>query len=249
MKTKFVTTTVCAAALMAATLPALAEDEADGPISFSGSVTLTSNYVFRGISQTQNDPAIQGSLDLSHEEGFYLGVWASNIDFDDGAEDANLEVDFYAGFIHEFETVSIDIGVLYYAYPDAFDDYNYWEIYLKPSIEIPVGEQALTLKGGIYYSPEFFFDTGDATYLTAGVAFAVNEDLSIDANVGVQSVDETVPDDYTDWNVGVTLSKFGFSFDLRYTDTDMDDAECFSFTASVNDVCDAQVVFSIKRVL
>lgn len=232
-------TAVCAAALLTVSVPALAED--GGAFSFSGSVTLTTDYVFRGISQTQNDPAIQGDFRVDHESGLFGSVWASNVDFDDGAEDTNLEIDWTLGFANEVDDkFSYEVGVIYYAYPDSNDDYNYWEFYFAPSYALAVGENTLTLSGGVYYSPEFFLDTGDAWYLTAGAALQLTDAISIDANIGHQDIEDAIPDDYTDWNAGATFTyePWGVDFDVRYIDTNI---------SCVNDICDERVVFSVTK--
>jgi uncharacterized protein (TIGR02001 family) len=83
-------TQVLAAAAL--TLSALAA-QAD----VTGTVTVVSDYDFRGITQTSQDPALQGSIDYSHDSGFYVGAWGSNVDFGDCC-DENVEVDIYAGF-------------------------------------------------------------------------------------------------------------------------------------------------------
>lgn len=251
MKVSVLKSAVCAAALMVVAAPAaMAQEEASSPFSFSGSVTLTSDYVFRGISQTQEDPALQGSFDVSHESGLYAGVWASNVDFDDGSTptgtDTNLEVDFYGGFANSIDAFSYDLGVIYYAYPDTSGaDYDYVEFLLGLGYDFEV----LSISGAVYYSPDFFAETGDAWYVTAGIAVPVTDWLTLDANYGLQTIDETTPDDYSDWNVGATVSIEGFDFSVRYTDTDLSTAECASFSASVNDVCEGRAVFSVSRAL
>ncbi|MBI1239885.1 MAG: hypothetical protein GC199_11155 [Alphaproteobacteria bacterium] len=246
MKVSVLKSAVCAAALMVVAAPAaMAQEEASSPFSFSGSLTLTSDYVFRGISQTQNDPALQGSFDVSHESGLYAGVWASNVDFND-ATDTNLEVDFYGGFANSIEAFSYDIGVLYYAYPDTSGvDYDYVEFLLGLGYDFEV----LSISGAVYYSPDFFAETGDAYYVTAGVAVPVLDWLTLDANVGYQDIDDNVTfgaDDYTDWNVGATVSVEGFDFGVRYTDND---AEVPGGGDLANDIADSKVVFSVSRAL
>jgi uncharacterized protein (TIGR02001 family) len=243
MKTFNLKTAVCAAALLAVSVPAYADET--GAFSFEGSVTLTTDYVFRGISQTQNDPAVQGDMTISHETGFFGTIWASNVDFDDGAEDTNLEVDFTLGFANEVENTafSYDVGVIYYAYPDADDDYNYWELYFAPAYAIAMsGDRSIGLSGGIYYSPEFFGDTGDAWYVTGGISVPIIDALSASANIGYQDVEDL--DDYTDWNVGLTYNyePWGLDFDVRYHDTDID-------TVCANDICDERFVGSVKKSL
>lgn len=241
---------VCAAALAALASPAIAQDS---PFSYSGTVTLTTDYVFRGISQTQNDPALQGSFDVSHSSGLYAGAWASNVDFNDPT-DTNIEIDLYAGFTNEIDKFSYDVGVIYYLYPDSGGslnalgfpaDYDYLEFKLLGAYDFDV----LTVTGGLYYSPDFFAESDDAVYLTGGIAVPFYEQngvtLTFDANIGVQWIDDEAAfglRDYVDWNAGITLGWEGFEFGLRYTDTDFGSG-CF------NDVCDAKAVLSVSRAL
>ena len=88
-------------------VPALAAAEDGGPHSLSANVGLTSNYLFRGISQTGGDPAIQGGLDYTHASGFYLGTWGSNVGWIEdyqGYDSSNLELDLYGGSTVSYET-------------------------------------------------------------------------------------------------------------------------------------------------
>jgi uncharacterized protein (TIGR02001 family) len=101
-----------ALAAAAATL-ALAGAASAQELKASYNVGVTSDYVFRGVSQTQEDPALQGGIDLSYGIG-YAGVWASNVDF--GANDPKTEIDFYAGVKPTVGDTSLDFGVLYYGY-------------------------------------------------------------------------------------------------------------------------------------
>ena len=95
---------------------------------FAGNVTLASDYRFRGISQGDRSPAIQGGFDIAAENGLYFGTWASNVTF----SGASIEMDFYAGWGGEInENTAIDVGVLWYTYPedDANPDLDYVEFY------------------------------------------------------------------------------------------------------------------------
>jgi uncharacterized protein (TIGR02001 family) len=77
--------------------------------NFGASVTLTTDYVFRGVSQTDENPAIQGSFDYKHPVSAYLGVWASNVD--ESISKGNIEIDYYAGFTRElFKGFSFDVS-------------------------------------------------------------------------------------------------------------------------------------------
>ena len=96
--------------------PVLAEDS---PIEFSANVGYFSDYIYRGGSQTADGAAIQGGFDMSHESGFYIGTWASNVDF---GNSANIEIDFYGGVGGDLPNgVSWDVGALYYWYPGVKD--------------------------------------------------------------------------------------------------------------------------------
>ena len=135
-----------------AAAPAFAQE-----VAISGNVALTTDYAFRGISQTDQSPAIQGGLDLT-SGSFYAGAWASNINFGTGG--ANLELDVYGGYKFTAGPVNFDVGIIGYLYPGAADDgaeLDYWEGYVKPSIAV---SDQVTLGGAIYYSPEFTAEIG-----------------------------------------------------------------------------------------
>ncbi|MGB5569317.1 MAG: TorF family putative porin [Sedimenticolaceae bacterium] len=93
---------------------------------FSANIGATSNYVWRGVTQTDNGAAVSGGLDYAHDSGFYAGTWASNVDFGDGS---GAEVDLYGGFGNKLDNgLGYDVGATYYAYPN-YDDSNFSEIY------------------------------------------------------------------------------------------------------------------------
>jgi len=102
----------------------VAEEKSD--LSISANMAITSNYVWRGMTQTKDSPALQGGVDLEYK-GFYLGTWGSNVDF--GDDDNSLEADFYAGYKAEFAGIGFDAGIIQYAYPNASDEYNFKEVY------------------------------------------------------------------------------------------------------------------------
>lgn len=207
-----------------------------GDFTIGGNVGLMTDYVYRGVSQTDEGPAIQGGFDVSHISGFYAGIWGSNVDFNDGDE-ATVEVDYFAGYSGELSGVNYDLGALYYTYPGADDDldYDYWEFAAAVGYDFDV----FALSGTINYSPEFFGDTGDAFYYSAAVDVPLPYDLSLSSHIGHQTVDEG--EDYTDWAVGLGYSLAGFDLALTYTDTDLDEPdECA-------DGCSARIVASVSR--
>jgi uncharacterized protein (TIGR02001 family) len=114
--------TLIAAALVGALAPAVSSaEEAKSPYTLTGNIGLFSQYIFRGLTQTNREPAVQGGFDFSHESGFYLGNWNSNVSWltDSKAYASNsIEMDFYGGWRTTFaDDFTFDIGTLYYAYP------------------------------------------------------------------------------------------------------------------------------------
>lgn len=217
--------------------PAFAQE-----VTISGNVALTTDYAFRGVSQTDENPALQGGLDATFgDSGFYLGTWASSINFGTGG--ANMELDVYGGYKFDAGPVSFDIGVLGYLYPGAADagaELDFWEGYIKPSIAL---SDNFTLGGVLAYSPEFTGESGDAFYYEVNGAFTVSPELSFSGAVGFQTVDTAGffagEDEYTTWNIGGTYSAAGLGFDLRYHGTDVDNVSIY----------DDRVIFSIKKAM
>jgi uncharacterized protein (TIGR02001 family) len=232
-------TTIAVATLMASSGMAMAE------VEFSGNVALTTDYVFRGISQTDG-PAVQGGFDMEVSNGLYAGIWASNLDFGD---DADIEVDYYAGFGGEFANkLGYDVGVTYYSYPssNAADagDYDFTEVY--GSLSYDFGPAAATL--GLNHSSDYFGGSDNATYVYVGVDVPLANDFALSMQYGDQSIDDNAAfgtPDYNDWKVGLSKSVGGFDFALDYTDTDLSDAECFGGS----DLCDDRFIFTISKSL
>ncbi len=115
MKSKLLTTLI----LAACAVPGIALADEASP--FSANVGLTTDYIFRGISQTSAEPALQGGIDYAHGSGFYAGIWGSNVswisDFNPGVS-SSLELDTYFGFRNALDSgFSYDVGYIRYNYP------------------------------------------------------------------------------------------------------------------------------------
>ena len=146
---------------------------------FSGTVTLTSDYDYRGYSQTAGDFAIQGSLDYAHDSGFYASAWGSSLDWGQDS-DANIEVDYIVGFSRDIgdSGVAWDAGLLFYTYP-GLSSANFVELYgglswslfnIKLSYSddfAGLGASAWYLDGGVGYD----WDNGLSTFAYAGYSF------------------------------------------------------------------------------
>jgi uncharacterized protein (TIGR02001 family) len=210
-----------AAALVLATTPALAQDGGFG--TFSGAVALTSDYVFRGFSQSDEKMALQPALNWTTEAGFHVNLWGSNVDFNDGGE-ADVEVDVTAGFAGSLDKLGYDVGVIYYAYPGARGALNY--DYVEGYATLTYDAEAATLTGSAFYSPDFFGGLDDAVALQGGLAVPVIEGLTFDAQLGVQLLKAASGADYLYWNAGLTYSFPWADVGLKYHDTDVNTSGC-----------------------
>jgi uncharacterized protein (TIGR02001 family) len=200
--------------------------QAEEPSSLTGSLALTSDYTFRGLTQTNRDPALQGGLEYASASGFYVGTWGSNISWLSDGQDSvssSLEVDGYAGYRGKWgEAVSYDVGVLYYwypgSYPSGFTDPDTVEGYFS------VGWSIFTLKYSHAFTDLFgIAGASGSGYLDLALSQGFAEKWTFDAHVGHQRVDGYSDLDYTDWSLGVSRDLGnGFSVALAYVDTNAD---------------------------
>ncbi|GGI87516.1 TorF family putative porin [Shewanella gelidii] len=195
---------------------------------FSGNIGATTNYLWRGVSQTADSTAVQGGLDYEHESGFYAGTWISNVDFGDGT---SFEMDLYAGYAGSItEDLSYDVFYLLYGYPDAPGDVDFGELTAVANWKWLSVSYAHTIHGGddIASAP---LDSDDMGYLQANVSIPLADGLALDFHYGMSSGDIVESwygvDDYSDYSA--TLSKdtsIGtVSFAVADTDLDGDDAK------------------------
>lgn len=233
---KRIRTAAIATILMTTSAATSANDQGTLPGEFSANVTLTTNYMYRGVTQTNDGPAIQGGFDYAYG-AFYVGTWASNLDFDDGSS-SGIEIDYYAGWAPSVNGVDLDFGILYYTYPDSRDDLaeqDFLEFYAGAGTSI--GEK-IAVGFKVSYSPDFYLESGGAWYPEVSVGFAITDRLGADIHAGFQTFEDDLQDDYTDYNVGLTYSCDWADLDLRYYDTsdriggNSDDVVVFSISKS-----------------
>ncbi len=192
-----------------------ADDEPALPFgfSFSGSAAVTTDYRFRGLTQTQNDPAVQAGFTLAHDSGLYLGLWGSNVDFGEGSP--SLELDPSIGFATTLESFAskpvLDVGMVYYNYPSA-DDLNWLEFYGKLTFAsvFTEGDSLLT---NVNYTNDYVAADTDSWNINAGYAIPFGSTgFGGVANVGYTVVSDEDKysfgddDNYVDWKVGVTYA-------------------------------------------
>lgn len=105
-------------------IPAMAQDAPPSDWTMSGSATFATDYIFRGFSQTDERPTVQGSIGVNHSSGFSVSLWGSNVDFNDGDEGTS-EIDATLSYTLTAGPGKLTVGGIYYAYPGANDDLNY----------------------------------------------------------------------------------------------------------------------------
>jgi uncharacterized protein (TIGR02001 family) len=210
---KLHTTCAALAAALLSAVPFAASAQDDIDISFNAAVGT--DYVFRGVSQTLEDPAVSGGVDLTFGS-FYAGAWASNVDFGD---DTDLEVDLYGGFRTEAGGYALDFGVASYLYGNAPGGADYDYVEFKAAASRAVG--TVTAGVALYVSPDYFGADDEATYLELNGAYATSAGWTFSGAVGQQWLD--VSDDYVTWNAGAAYALTdNLTLDLRYHDTDID---------------------------
>ncbi|WP_269514741.1 TorF family putative porin [Brevundimonas subvibrioides] len=209
------TTSAAMAAAFAALAIAGSASAQDVNVAFNAAVTR--DYVFRGFSQTGEDPALQAGVDLT-AGSFYAGVWASNVDFGDSTD---AEIDLYGGYRGEAQGFAFDVGVVGYGYTDAPSGADYGYLEYKAAVSRAVGP--VTAGVALYYSPDFFGVDEEATYVEGNVAFTPSDKWTVTGAVGKQMLDVT--DDYVTWNVGASYAiTENLVADVRYHGTDVDNA-------------------------
>jgi uncharacterized protein (TIGR02001 family) len=203
----------------------------------SGTVTVVSDYDYRGITQTAGDPALQGSIDWAAESGLYLGAWASNVDFGNCC-DEDYEIDLYGGFTGGDE-VTWDLGFIYYLYPGAEPDLDYPEIYAEAGWN--------WLSGKIWYSNDFGNTDESSFYYEANGNWEVADNLGLTAHIGYSdgdAIDVLYVDSYMDWSVGVTYTLGNFDLGLRYVDGS--DLDILDGTPGDVSSSEARAIFSVS---
>jgi uncharacterized protein (TIGR02001 family) len=220
--------------------------------NFSGMAAITSNYVFRGISQTDNDPAVQGSFEYKNPVGFYTGVWGSNVD--DSISEGNVELDLYAGYKKELvENLTFDLSIIYYWYPgdSQSPEKDYAEGHVGLNYVLTKLPLEPNLGLGFNYSPDFYGEDGNGYYVNGTLRLTLPYRFALGFELGYQYVegDKTTGNgaglndgdgyDYLFWRIGVSREVLGFNLDLSYYDTN--ESQYFG------KIGDDHIVFTISR--
>ncbi len=263
-------TLLAGSALSAA--PAMAQDAADtlGPVTVSGSVALVSDYRFRGVSQTDEEMAVQGGITVGHESGLYVGTWASNLAGWGTFGGSNMELDIYGGYAMPLgDSATLDVGVTWYMYPGGADNTDFAEPYVKLSstlgpVEGLVGvayapkQQAL---GNYSNTPNSRGQKQDNLYLWTDISSGIpNTPVTLkghlgysDGNPGLGPNGTSIAPtgEYFDWMLGADMAVGPLTLGVAYVDTDISRSESaylgsgFASTKDGSSIASSQVVFSV----
>jgi uncharacterized protein (TIGR02001 family) len=254
-------TALCAALATLACGTAVAQTPATPPApdwTVSGNVGIFSQYVFRGLSQTNEKPALQGGIDVAHKSGFYAGTWLSNISwYSDtvGLQDASasLEWDFYGGYKWDLGNDFVwDFGGLYYYYPGSYPSGatkpDTFELYTALNWKFLQVKYSYSINDKTFGFP----DSRGSDYIEGNLNYDVVDKVSdvvgkvtLIGHVGHQKFHNSGAFNYTDWKVGVATDVSGFTLGIALTGTDADSA---LYTNRFNkDISDTQFIAWIQK--
>jgi uncharacterized protein (TIGR02001 family) len=216
----------------------------------SGTVGVVSDYDFRGISLSAKDPALQGSIDWASESGFYVGAWASNIDYGDGY-DGNIELDLYGGFAGETEGgVGWDVGLVWYLYPDSSgnstrcqDEELDCEIADYPELYAGVTYRWFEFKQ--WYSNDLSGSDEDGFYSEVNASFELPADFGLNVHLGYNYGDAWDGTEFMDYSVGVAYTLSNFDLELKYVDTDLSSGDA-AFSSDDVFNSEGRVIFGVS---
>ncbi|MBB3912622.1 TorF family putative porin [Sphingomonas desiccabilis] len=243
------------------TLPCAAQAQSAGgteapetspPVSVSGSAAIASDYLFRGVSQTDRELAVQGGITVAHDSGLYIGLWGSNLAGWGTFGGANMELDLIGGYKAQLsDSATLDVGLTWYLYPGGADETDFAEPYVK----LTGTTGPATLTAGVAYAPKQqaigkWYDDGaaaaaglydhpgakdDNLYLWGDAAVALaGTPVTAKAHIGHSwGQDGLGPNatavaptgEYWDWSLGADATWRNLTFNVSYIDTDISSRE------------------------
>lgn len=243
-----------AVAFLSFSSSAVAQEEAPGPITVSGSAAVVSDYRFRGVSQTDKKLAVQAGITVTHESGIYVGTWGSNLAGWGTFGGSNMELDIIAGFKAPLgEGATLDVGATWYMYPSGFDNTDF----IEPYVKLSGTTGPLSLTAGVAYAPKqealgawyadgaaaadgVYTDPGDKNYnlyLWGDAAAGIPDTgLTFKAHIGYSKGNDGLgpfatsvapTGEYWDWLIGAdfVIPSTPLTLGVAYTDTDIGKAE------------------------
>lgn len=219
-------------------------------LTATGTPTIASDYLFRGLSQTRSRPAVQVTGEVSHDLGLYVGAFVSDVAF--LGTDARQEVDALAGYRFEALGIKWDVGAIYYAYP-GYDrpaggfTLDYVEVAAKASRAFG----STTLQASAFFSPNYQLRSGRSLYVEGGVDQALPFDVTGSVRLGYLAIERNErfgTPDYLTWSVGASREiAAGFRLGIGYYDTNISRRDCVPFEGRGQGICGARVLVTLSR--
>ncbi|MDP2226645.1 MAG: TorF family putative porin [Moraxellaceae bacterium] len=223
-------TKLSAAVLTAGMMLGTAAHADDAALTVSGDVSITSDYLYRGFTQTSSSPALQGTLSIAHSSGLYFTLWGSSIS-GESVPAQGLELDPSIGFAGTAGDIEYDVGVLYYGYPGSSAPEAAAGAGQSDFVEFYGSISMMGASFGAAYSPDFYGEAGDSLYLSASYGADVGG-FGLSAAVGF-STGDAYADDIIDYKVAVSKEVIGLGLELAYIGTDVSGVdEAVVFTVS-----------------
>jgi uncharacterized protein (TIGR02001 family) len=209
--------------------------------SLTGSVAGQTDYRFRGISQSDRNPVPQGSLNLSGPDGFYVGTWVSEINWQlNGTnENPSIEWDIFGGKHFDLGGTDLNVEAYEYAYPDAtILKGNPAASYFEGIFTLSHTFGPVALDAVYAVSPDFTLGGGTGNYLEGQAVLTLTDWLTASGNIGHQWA-SNIPVDYSHGDAGVTATWKSISLDLRYLGTDLSKSNCATYWMGTKNACSA----------
>jgi uncharacterized protein (TIGR02001 family) len=271
MKKLFVLAAAVLVAATGAATPAFAQGEAPTkPITISGSVTLVNDYRYRGVSQSDEEMAVQGGITATHKSGLYASIWASNLAGWGTFGGSNMELDLIGGYKRAFGSATVDVGLTWYMYPGGANKTDFAEPYVKVSgIAGPI-----SLLAGVAYAPkqqalgnwsntpesrigdkeDNFYIWGDASAGIPGTGLTVKAHIGYsngNRGLGPNGTSIAPTGKYADWLIGADYVISPVTLGIAYVDTNITRGDAlylqpnFSSTKDGSSIAAGKVLFSV----
>lgn len=213
-----------AAGLLFVSAAAQAEDAPASNFTITGGATIASQYRFRGISQSDNKPVVQGTFTIAHSSGFYVSTWGSSATAGNSVVNiGGTEIDVYGGWTHALwnSGVTVDAGVYGYIYPGA-TPLNYYEIY--GSLAKTFGPASA--KVGVYYAPDQKNTVKANAYIYGELSGGIpGTPVSLHSHLGHTGGAFDYTKQYIDYSVGAAVKWKALTFDLSWVGTNVKHAD------------------------
>jgi uncharacterized protein (TIGR02001 family) len=229
------------------------------PVTVTGSAAFTSDYLFRGVSQTSNNAAVQAAMTFTHESGAYFSMWGSSIASGMGGS----EVDTLLGYSGKAGEVAYDVGFMRYNYPGLNENGGYVDAKTGKPVDTDYNEiyasiSTMGAKVGFNYSPDYFAESDKFMYLYASYGTEV-AGVGLSASLGMNKFDNkdrmnqalgltnNMDDSYMDYKVAASKAVNGVTLEGAYIGSDIDSKYCLNLNGTENGLCEGRFVLTATK--